>query len=1052
MKSIVIQSSQNLGRWLKNRISWWSVWGIAFCSLLFATFVYQSYWPTYQLKVQDKFKGWITIDRPTVRSYFRNSFWLNHTPDNAWLTLASNDYRLYVNGFLIGANQYSINASHGFTTKLLQKEQRLVSNQQFILARAPELQKRANNEHRMGHYYDLTPYLRAGLNNISIALQADSQTRFTLYGRIHTDEADFHIATDPNTWKAHDLANSDVAGRKWYEIDFHDFEWSSAVDGGPIETHIYSFDIESVWARHFDPQPIVLDDLPGGDRLRSVMPHRGQFNHVTELSSWLRIESTRPYSLFIDDFFVGDSDGGVLKVFDISQYVSDQNRYISITTQPSLDGDDQSNWIKVDGNVLGNPVDPFLNWSAYIGNNDNWLLLDKSLSPQDWREAKYTETFQNNPKRDYIAQPIYSEFSVQTFFTVAAYLFFVLVCIALFNHFKKRYHYNKSQVFSYWWLLSFISMAVVMVEILRIRFVESDASLFFWSSHGQQLLIVFVLAMCVFGWLLKRFPEHGQESDSTPQVVTPATTYKSDTASYIILGFIIFVGVVLRVYDIGIEDLQADENVSWDAARGILRTGAPEAVSGILYTRSPLYHYLLAGWLWLWGDDIIVARLFSVLPAIGSMIMAFVLVRTITHNRFLALATALFFCLDSWQIQISHIIRFYQQMQFFGMLATYFFILGFIWQRGKRYQVAFFMSCLAGALSQEVFVIVFPAYSIAFVLFYKKFDWKNDLHLVIGFITTMLIIIIDIYIFTVTCLTPHVSVATTSGSILQLHLSNIMGFSNTFLVGNNRANLLLTIVALIGFFFWIRKANKIIYLFYLMIVLTLITATVLIMQIAARYLIVIYPYLIILCVLSLYYAPAYLARRLSKKEELNLVDPVKLSLLRNRWITASRVLIFATLFINLELWKTLDSYGHPRFTQHVTALEYIAKHREEQDKLISVHPMPAAILFGGIDYYLMDKVFFDELYVVDHGAVDRWSGGVLVSNIDKMREVFLRHDRVWVVLDELEMRNLSLELRDFIRESTVIQKEYFGVEVILWDKTHGKLAMINDRGGAYNRY
>ena len=63
-------------------------------------------------------------------------------------------------------------------------------------------------------------------------------------------------------------------------------------------------------------------------------------------------------------------------------------------------------------------------------------------------------------------------------------------------------------------------------------------------------------------------------------------------------------GLGLRLYGIDAQPPQADENVSWDAARGILRTGGPLAVSGVLYTRSPLYHYLLAGWLAAFGDTL----------------------------------------------------------------------------------------------------------------------------------------------------------------------------------------------------------------------------------------------------------------------------------------------------------------------------------------------------------------------------------------------------------------------------------------------------------------
>ncbi|MHC5731747.1 MAG: glycosyl transferase, partial [Nostoc sp.] len=74
---------------------------------------------------------------------------------------------------------------------------------------------------------------------------------------------------------------------------------------------------------------------------------------------------------------------------------------------------------------------------------------------------------------------------------------------------------------------------------------------------------------------------------------------------WIFLILIVSIGFGLRVYNLGFIDLDPDENTSLDAARGILRTGAPIATSGIWYTRGPFYHYLLALWLRLVGDSIV---------------------------------------------------------------------------------------------------------------------------------------------------------------------------------------------------------------------------------------------------------------------------------------------------------------------------------------------------------------------------------------------------------------------------------------------------------------
>ena len=147
----------------------------------------------------------------------------------------------------------------------------------------------------------------------------------------------------------------------------------------------------------------------------------------------------------------------------------------------------------------------------------------------------------------------------------------------------------------------------------------------------------------------------------------------------LLLIAILGLAIVLRFYRIGFEDLQDDENVSWDAARGILREGLPVETSGIFYTRSILYHYPLAVWLAVFGDTKAVARSFSIIPGVLSVWFIYRLTLRVSGGRqIVALLAALVIAIDPWELRNSQDLRFYQQVQAANIVAMYLFILGFI--------------------------------------------------------------------------------------------------------------------------------------------------------------------------------------------------------------------------------------------------------------------------------------------------------------------------------------------------------------------------------------
>jgi hypothetical protein len=170
------------------------------------------------------------------------------------------------------------------------------------------------------------------------------------------------------------------------------------------------------------------------------------------------------------------------------------------------------------------------------------------------------------------------------------------------------------------------------------------------------------------------------------------------------------------------------------------------------------------------------------------------------------------------------------------------------------------------------------------------------------------------------------------------------------------------------------------------------------------------------------------------------------------WIGLMGTIALAGALANAEPAKILESYGRKRFTERESAVTYVLKHRQEGDQIMSAFPQPAAIHLGEVDYYLVDQVWFDQVFMQKEGLVSRWAGGELISKLDQCRRVFQEHDRVWVWYDDKRLHHMAPEFRDFLFALCEVKREFFGGKVLLWDKTAGRFGAFPDDGGASDTY
>jgi len=308
----------------------------------------------------------------------------------------------------------------------------------------------------------------------------------------------------------------------------------------------------------------------------------------------------------------------------------------------------------------------------------------------------------------------------------------------------------------------------------------------------------------------------------------------------------------------------------------------------------------------------------------------------------------------------------------------------------------------------------------------------------------MLLSLLDIYTWAIVCLTPHVAVATSTAPQVQLHFTtvrqSISGFTIILFWMVEEVNLLYSLAFLAGLVYWIRRPDRALLTLYLTIFGTLLTLTVLIVPVTNRYCSALYPLLVAGAMVSADALLRELAARFSLLGSTTL--PVD-----RRWRTLMAGLLLLACLLNCEFNKVVGSYDRLRFMDHHAAVEFIDRNKKPGDKVMSVRPPASAIILKGVDFYAMVNIHFDEIYMRRHGLTDRFAGGLLVWKLDQLRKVFLENDRIWIVLDERRGRALSGPMAAFIAHSCSVEYEFFGGQVLLWERKAGRYHTGPSRGG-----
>ncbi len=578
--------------------------------------------------------------------------------------------------------------------------------------------------------------------------------------------------------------------------------------------------------------------------------------------------------------------------------------------------------------------------------------------------------------------------------------------------------------FPRWWLLFSIGFVIFAVWGLATAQIAI-------SSQSINIYIACISMCSIFCYPILRHPIH----HFSERLATMARSIWIKRGQWALLIVIVCIGLGLRVYDLNFVGLDNDEWTSYDAIRGILRTGAPEATSEIWYTRSPFYHYLTALWLMVLGDSSFNGRLLSAIFGTATLILAFVFTREVTGKTWIALLVTAILAIDPSVIRFSRLLRFYQIYQFTSLLALWAFMKGFIDRSGRWYQYLFFIAITLTVLGQEVFVTALPCFLVGFLVFYHPFRLSSDWRVVTGCVVSLTVIVYDLAFFAIRCLTPVVALSNSLDSAMKPQLVNVTGAFITFFAGPARIYTLYSVGFFVGLiYFLIRRNGKLLFL-YSTVLLHIVFLTILVTQRSNRYAYAVYIPFIVLAV----YGSVCVMGELGKRLEITLKG-----LLPLRSVALAFVLVL--IAFNIEPMRVLAGYQDAITRRNAEVYEYIRDHRQPGDAVISVSPTHSPII-GGLDYYLTGRtISFDVPYWHDGRVIDRWGGGVIVSNLDQLNHILEKSNRVWLHLDDNRDSKFDPKMLRLLQTFTKPEFETFGTRLRLWQKKDGYFPSIPNQG------
>jgi hypothetical protein len=510
----------------------------------------------------------------------------------------------------------------------------------------------------------------------------------------------------------------------------------------------------------------------------------------------------------------------------------------------------------------------------------------------------------------------------------------------------------------------------------------------------------------------------------------------------VLVGCLLVLCGVLRVYKLDFQPLDDDEYASAQAVVGIAETGAPRFVpDGVYYTRSPAYHYLVGAVVRLCGENLWAMRLPSAAFAVATAALMLRFGDRLLHRPWVGFGAALLFSLHPFAIFSAHLVRFYQQQQFFSLLTVYLFCLGFLGRPSQKDRYLTVLAFLVAVLSQEITAVMALQLLLGMFVFGRDAGWRSNLRLAVAGCLAIGFIVLDLAVFQTLCLTRTEGVSPSVEASIKLHFWDPYNVVTIF-IGYSRLHLAASLVLAAALPLLLRRGGKVVWALLFFTVTGVLLTNLMVTHVSLRYQYWLIPLWLLLVTRGL----GLLAERTAMATRWGgerLADTRALAPL----LAAP---LFAALLMAWAPWRIVDSYDCKLLGDATGAFRYVRSQLRPGDAVAATEPHPHAahLEAGRVDYDLTVPLLYDFVMLEKGRLIDRNGGGEVISSLDELMAACKRHERLWIVVNREKFRTRGKNLRWeypaarielFLRENCQIAHRDYLWTVFLWDQSRGSL-------------
>lgn len=715
-------------------------------------FTYQSFLVPQPVTFAPDWAGarWVqAADEQTPVAYFRYVTTLNVMPDGAFVTVAASQvFRLYVNGTLVGSNAYDF----------------------------------AWGSYPRAYMYDIASLLRPGANVIALRV-ANVDKRVPLVrvsaGIVQGTSIIYHVTG--NGWLATTQAtnvyphfSSDPAKRNaWTTTSFDASSWLPARSAtSPSITPVLAVN------------PLIYERPLGFPWMSTGTGHDAyfvrQFSAPQFTNAWLRLAATGTASVFINGQLLISWNGQpAVPAQNIADYLSDDDTIVQYRAGLALGVYNITPYLHAGTNVIAVHVSAPGASAAQVGldtlnaaistdvliddtqGHSTWLTSESGwhASPHaigGWVQGSQAALAWSSPML--VGRPG----AVRTFYlsenatprneqyvpvaliswdiilsTAAVLGLWLLVGLRI----MRRYYSSRSAALEVACLayLPALALEALLLVLAREPLIPQP---FPYTWQWGLVLLGMAGAGFIILWLNARHGHRAggwmvQDTRAMLREKHPPQPYhgKGDRKSrprsrwlrtHWLLIPIILLAIPLICYNLSYEPYWQDELTSYFAARGILAHGIPVMPSGFFYPKGELYSYLLALSMLIFGDQGGAPRLLSIVEYLVSLPLFYYIGGYFFEQRIALLATALL-AFSPIALLWGREVRMYEQAQLLTLLVVYFFYRAVNCEdtlspaRRTRCIYLALISVVAAYLSHEETFIILPA-----VVLYGLAAWLSS--------------------------------------------------------------------------------------------------------------------------------------------------------------------------------------------------------------------------------------------------------------------------------------------------------------------------------------